>query len=407
MVVELLRHFGPPEALDFYIECVLAHPSELGDELSESIVVQGERAVEPLLSAYEEVGEEEGHEIAFLLATIGVRDSRILELLLNRLEYDAGDAAFCLGIYGDPAAKPALEEILKQIPEEEPEFRHQFQTAIAELRPAGEPAQPEPFDILSRYPAEEPPMFDLMNEEERLDMLNSDVAEYRTEAAASFFNEDLSDEARERLFDVARADSDPNVRARCWEALAGWVLDRKDIRDAMVEVVADERNPVEERGGALVGLYPALSDHDVRPLAESMYQMGGHGRVKAMEAMSRSLEKAYAKFFPQHLDDPDPAVQEQAILGVGYLGIVGSAGRLRDFFSDTEKRPDALFAYAMCVPAELSKGRIPGLFRKIEKDAGGLDDSEVEIVETALDQRLMIQGMQPYFHTQHDHDHEE
>ena len=65
------------------------------------------------------MGEEQGSDVAFLLAGLRVRDPRVLELLLDRLEYDAADGAFCLGLYGDPAAQPALEKMLGEIPEEE------------------------------------------------------------------------------------------------------------------------------------------------------------------------------------------------------------------------------------------------------------------------------------------------
>jgi hypothetical protein len=402
LLVDLLRHLQAPGALDFYLERIVRNPGEVSDELSEAIVSHGPAAVEPLIRLYREVGEEEGHEIAFLLATLRVRDPRVLEILTERLEYDAGDAAFCLGIYGDPAARPVLEQLLAQIPADEPEFRHQIQQSISQLTAEPAPFIPEPFDILEHYTHEEPPLFDLMSDEERLEMLNSELAEYRAEAAASFFNDELSTEVRDRLFDVARADSDPRVRARCWESLAAAVTENAEIRAAMLAVVSNENAPEEERGGALVGLYPVLGDKEIQPHAVALYDRGGPARVKALEAMSRSLERDYAPYFPKHLDDPDPAIQEQAILGVGYLNIVASAGKLREFFNHPERRPDALFAYALCVPSELSRGRVPGLFRKIEKDAGGLDDSEVEIVETALDQRLMMRGLEPYFHRAHE-----
>ena len=60
-------------------------------------------------------------------------------------------------------------------------------------------------------------------------------------------------------------------------------------------------------------------------------------------------------------------------------------------------KADALFAYSLLVPGEITHGRIPGLFRKINEVAGGLSYQEAELVQTALDQRLVMHGLDPYF----------
>src|SRR4029078_4265660 len=86
------------------------------DNLIQALLPFAEKAATPLLALYEELGEEEGSDVAFLLAALRVRDSRILKLLLDRLEYDAADGAFCLGLYGDPAAQPALEKMTAEGP---------------------------------------------------------------------------------------------------------------------------------------------------------------------------------------------------------------------------------------------------------------------------------------------------
>ncbi len=124
----------------------------MNDELVQTLLPFGERAVEPLLKLYEELGEEEGSDVAFLLAGLGVRDPRVLAVLLDRLQFDAGDGALCLELYHDPAAKPALETMLAEIPAEEIELRRDLQHALDEL---GEPAasyEPIPFDIFAEYP---------------------------------------------------------------------------------------------------------------------------------------------------------------------------------------------------------------------------------------------------------------
>ncbi len=93
-----------------------ATPEDVSDELIQALLPFGEKAVGPLLSLYEELGEEQGSDVAFVLAGLRVRDPRIFEMLLDRLEYDAADGAFCLGLYGDPAARPALEKCWRRFP---------------------------------------------------------------------------------------------------------------------------------------------------------------------------------------------------------------------------------------------------------------------------------------------------
>ena len=58
---------------------------------------------------------------------------------------------------------------------------------------------------------------------------------------------------------------------------------------------------------------------------------------------------------------------------------------------------DALFAYALSVPGETSRGRIRSLLNKIDEAAGGFKPDEEELIEIALDQRLMLHGKKPVF----------
>src|SRR5579872_5367832 len=115
LMVDLFRHWGTQEALDYFIDLIRKSPDEVDDELVQALLPFGERAVPPLLGLYEELGEEQGTDIAFLLATLRARDPRVLALLLDRLEFDTADGAFCLGLYGDPEARPALERVLAEI----------------------------------------------------------------------------------------------------------------------------------------------------------------------------------------------------------------------------------------------------------------------------------------------------
>ena len=107
----------PTKRLEFYVDAIRRAPEDVDDSLIQALLPFAEKAAAPLLALYEELGEEQGSDVAFLLAALRVRDPRVLKLLLDRLEYDAADGAFCLGLYGDSAAQPALEKMLAEVPE--------------------------------------------------------------------------------------------------------------------------------------------------------------------------------------------------------------------------------------------------------------------------------------------------
>jgi hypothetical protein len=405
MVVDLLRHFEAPEALDFYVDIIRRDPREIPDELVEAILPLGEKAVAPLVQLYEEIDEEQGEDVAFLLAGLRVRDERVLALLLDRLEYDAADGAFCLGLYGDPAAKPALEKMLAEVPKEEAELRREITHAVEELTQIAAHDAPAakyeaaPFDILSEYPERSLPAFDLLPEAERLEMLASESAEVRAGAAHSFFNTTLNAKSRVALVDRARSDEDAAVRARAWESLAD-VTEDAAIREAMIAVMRDASREVEERGGAAVGLYAVGDREEVRAGFEELYEIGGAARAKALEAMWRSLWGGYAKYFAGHLEDSDPKIVREALRGSGYFQLTREAEKIAKYFDTAEPfdhlRDDALFAYAMAMPGETTRGRIRGMLRKIDSIAG-LTASETELVQFGLDERLRLHGLNPVF----------
>jgi hypothetical protein len=113
--------------------------------------------------------------------------------------------------------------------------------------------------------------------------------------------------------------------------------------------------------------------------------------------MWKSLDPRFRKYMVQHLDDPDPAIRHHAIYGIGYLGVGSEAGRLVELFEDDDFRHDALLAYALAVPSDVSRGRMKPLLRRIEQLAGGLTRSEEELVKDALDQRLLLHDQKPVF----------
>lgn len=444
LLADLFHHFGTraqadqelspndQAVLDFYVNMIRREPEDVDETLIQALLPFGVHAVAPLLKLYEELGEEQGSDIAFLLAALRARDPKVLALLLDRLEYDAADGAFCLGLYGDAAARPALEKMLAELPAEEGaekedvELRREIAYAIEQLDAPEPQYQPEPFDIFAEYPKKALPPFDVLEEPERLDLLKSADADIRAGAAHSFFNQELSPKARTALLDLAHSDEDAIVRGQAWASLSDAVGDENaeaaKIRDEMIAVLHEPSRPVEERGGAAVGLYAVADRDDVRQGLESLYAEGGKGRVKALEAMWRSLWQPYAKFFAAHLDtsneeNKDVALLRQALRGAGYFRLTAHIDKIASFFDREEPydvlREDALFAYALAMPGETTRGRVKGMLRKID-DLAELSQDEAELVRFALDERLRLHGLAPVFeaeqetehdHTAHDHEH--
>ena len=267
-------------------------------------------------------------------------------------------------------------------------------------RAAAEPATAQ--SLIEDYPEESLPEFDLLAEPDRLELLRSSDAGERLGAAESFVSLELSDGTRQRLFEVARGDSDPQVRGGAWRALSG-ETEHEEIYEAMLARVADESLPAVERGGALVGLALRLDDK-ARKYAKALYEKP-ETRAAALESMRRSLDRDFAPYFPPHIEDDNREVRRQAIWGVGYLGLADSAEKLKQFFDDEDLRADALFSYALSTRSETTRGRMKGLLRKIDERAGGLAEHEEELVKAALDERLRLHGLEPVFSEEEEHVH--
>jgi hypothetical protein len=289
--------------------------------------------------------------------------------------------------------------MLAEVPESDAELRREITRAIEQLDAPEPQYQREPFDIFAEYPERELPPFDVLDEAERMEMLAASEADVRAGAAHSFFNQTLNAKSRAALFHLARNDGDPSVRAEAWAAL-GDATEDAAIRGAMNAVLNDESRPVEERGGAAVGLYAVADQDEVRKGMETLYELGGKARIKALEAMWRSLYQPYAKYFPAHLDDTDPKLLRQAIRGAGYFRLTRYADKIASFFDREDPfddlREDALFAYALAMPGETTRGRARGMLRKIDA-LTPLSYAETELVKFALDERLRMHGLAPVF----------
>ena len=396
-LLAVFRYLKTPEALPFYLACLREQVEDAEDDLIEGAIALGAAALEPLLELYGQLGEEEGGEVAFILAGLGVRDERVLAILLDRLEYDVTDGGLCLGLYGDPAAIPAIEKMMSELSAEDAGIRRELQNAIEEIRSHGAPsadASGEAFDLFGPYPETAPPDFDSLSGEDRLSMLSHDSAEFRAKAARSFFQQEYGLDVRKRLLEMARGDAGAAVRGRAWEALSG--VEDKDLRAEMLAVAVNPEADPAERGGAVVALAEEAEKPEVRAAIVALYQYP-EARAQALEAMWRSFDRGFSSYIPAHIDDENEDIRRQAIFGVAYLGIGSETERLRKYFDDVKWRPDALYAWALATPAEISRGRIRALFRKIDKTAGGLSVDEVELVQLALDQRLLLHGLDPVF----------
>jgi hypothetical protein len=395
-LMDVFRYLRTPEALPFYIDLVRHDPLNVEDELIEAFVDLGSRSVEPLLALLGELEKGQGGDVPFLLASLHVRDPRILEALLSRLDQEAWDAALALEIYGDPAAIGALETARERVVPGDSRTREFIEGAIRHLSvgPLDFDEERAAFDIWDQYAEEDSPEFEALDEEELLAILESSSPKLRAQVAASFHAE-IPLAARAKLLELAKSDPDMSVRQTCWETL-GEVSEEPEVRRAMLAVLANPEASREEKSGATVAL-AIQSDHPaVLESIEKLYQ-DPRSRAAALKAMGRSMDRRFAAYPPLHLDDPDTEIQGQAIWAVGYLGLSSDAPRLEAFFKHPKHRTPALFAYALAIPGETSRAHIRSLLAKIERVAGELDADEEELLHLALDQRLMLHGHQPVF----------
>jgi hypothetical protein len=399
-LIDLFRYWKAPEGLPFMIGFIRQAPEDLPDELIETLAEIGEPALEPLLSLYEELEEEESGEVAFILANLRIRDPRILTILTDRLEYDLSDSIFLLSLYGDPEARPAIEKAAAALSENDKLLLIEVENALRTIDDPSIPDEDEPFDIWTLYPKEADLPIELLDEDERTELLGYPIASVRAAAAGSFFNRELSPEVRQTMLSMARNDESVEVRTKAWEALTDATED-VEVVEAMLAALRNPDLSVRERGGLMVGLAPEADRNEVRKAIADLYQ-APEGRAKALEAMWRSVHPSFRDYFAKHLHDSDPEIRRGAVWGVGYYGLKGELEHIRKLFEDEDLRSDALFAYSLAVPGDVSRGRMKGMLSRIEKDAHGLSEFEEELVKAALDERLLLSGKEPYFSGQRD-----
>lgn len=367
------------------------------EEVPESLIAiarrAGSAAVGDLVDVYRQTEEDVAGEIAFILAALGQRDQRILDILHERLEFDMEDGAMLLGLYGDPAAIPALENLLGEV-----DKNREVEFALQQLREQSPIADETPvIDFLEDYPETGLPIFGVLPEEEILEVaLGSPDEDARLEALDILEDLDLGAEAAPRLLALAQDAEAPVLwRAGAWRALHRMVQ-ISEVRLAALELATDTTALPALRAAALVCLLPQYGMAEAPALIEELLQVA-EARPDAAQAMWRSRDARYAFAFGPLLNDPDLEVRRQATRGIGVFADKTQLVPLRALFANEDLREDALFSYAMAVPSDISPSRVRSLLKRIEEEAGGLTQSETTAVCIALDMRLEAAGKTPVF----------
>ena len=305
-----------------------------------------------------------------------MRDPRVLALLLDRLQFDAGDGALCLELYHDSAARPALETMLAEIPAEEVELRRDIAACPGGTEPGrAARTKPKPFDILAEYPSTRAAGLRGSDESgtDALDRVAGCGRSAPPRRTASSIRSSILRHAR-LYSDLAQSDPDAKVRGRAWESLGDAVSakTRRSIRDAMLAVLTDTSRDIDERGGAAVGCTRSpIGTMSAGPFklcttrtAKGARQGPGIHVALAVEALRQLL--------PPHLEDPSTrkSALRQAIRGAGYFRSHATSTKSPAFSiartTYEDLREDALFAYALAMPGETTRGRVRGMLRKID-----------------------------------------
>ena len=407
-VFDLFRHFNSPLAIPFYLR--LAAPSEEGipDDVVEAFTALSEPAIDPLLGAIAAAGDDDRADLVFILAALAVHDERVRAVLEETLRTDPYEGALCVGLNGDPALRPAVEAALAELPADEQwiEERKALELCLGQLDAApAERDRPE-FDIRRLYAPASPPLFSALPESLVEEYLACPLAEYRRDAALSLCDEVYNDDTCEALLRQAREDSEAEVRAACLRALGSVVEQNSAVRDFLLEVLAKPDLSPAERAAATVALATETGRSAVHESIHALYE-APETRADAIEAMWRTHDLRYRKYFSENLQHADPLVRRAAVTAVGVYPIEELAAELVPLFEDEETRDQALFSYALAAPGKTSEKAVQKLFEKIDELSGGLTPAESESVGTALDARLEREGLERVFFPEEEDDKEQ
>lgn len=398
-VLNLLATFPGAGGLDYVCSLLRDGFTEIPESMLAITRRAGSAAVDALIELYRELEEDASSEVAFLLAGLGLRDPRILEIILERLEFDMEDGAMLLGLYGDPAGIPALEKLSIELGK-----NREIDFALEQLRMSNGVALEPEIDFLSDYPAVAGPEFEVLDDDEIVEFATTHEDEsVRLDALDVLEDLELPQSAVEPLLALASGNDSPAVRAGAFRALAR-LNQIEEVRALADATLNNTQVDLAVRAASLITLLPdSIAPVSLRAFVEE-FLIHPASRADAVHAMWRSREAAYNTRFGTFLVDPDLAVRRQAVRGAGVCGDVTAVGKLRDLMMDDDLRKDAIFAYAMAVPSDISSSRVKSLYSRIEKEAGGLNRDEATSVGIALDMRLEAAGKDPVFFSSDDDD---
>lgn len=379
-VINILSARPSLEALPFLIREFERMPEDVPDSMLEILAHIGAQAVEPLLAS-----NAPPEEAGFLLAALGVRDQRIIDFIAKLAGTNPGEAAFLFEIYADPAARPIVESLRDRAPEE-------VERALVAMADTGPHPDLKPTDIYPMYPERASPEFAALSDEDLLAFLNSPCDEYRLEALETCCALELPDSVWDRVIEIARDDSDPKIRGAAFESLREQLEDDR-VRDLLHERAAQPDLDPWELAGVAGGLVYDGDFSAFDSLVKRVYD-NPETRSKALRAMWRSMNPSFAEFMPRHLDDPDMAVREAAVAGVGFYRMREESLRLPKYFSDPDLRLTALHAYAMAAPAKEDPVGLSQLRKRIETLAEGFGDDDEYAVDDAIAMRKILHAAQ-------------
>ena len=410
-ILDLFRHFNRAEAIPFYLRQIHKGEGEVPDDLVEAFAALGAPAVEPLLDAVAKAEPDDKGNLVFLLAALGVRDARIPELLQTVLAVDPYEGALCIGLYGDPALKPLVQDALAELPagDESQQERKALEDCLAQLD-SGETVHDLPeFDILKLYPEASFPLFESLPEDQVEEYLTCDFAEYRIAAALSLCDEEYNEDTRAALLKGAREDPELQVRSACLRALGSTLsmtaAGDAEVQEFLLQRLEDKAALLAERASALVALAQVPGKSAIHEAIHELYAIP-ETRADAVDAMWRSHDERYCRYFSENLQHADARVRINAAVGVGAFPITELAMELVPLFDDEETREQALFSYALAAPGKTTEKSVQKLMEKIEELAGGLSASEADTVAGALDARLDREGLPPvFFPEEEEHEH--
>jgi HEAT repeat protein len=229
------------------------------------------------------------------------------------------------------------------------------------------------------------------------------------DAALSLCDEQYNEDTRNALIQRAKDDAEPEVRAACLRALGSALQATEqgdpEVLEFLLERLDNADLTLAERAAAMVALSQETGKSAVHDAIHALYEVPAV-RADAIEAMWRSHDARYRKYFSENLQHEDPRVRGNAVVGVGAFPIPELAVELVPLFDDAETRQQALFSYALAVPGKTTEKGMLKLIEKIEELAGGFDATDADTVAGALDTRLDREGLPPvFFPAEEEHEH--